>query len=44
MKALRHFINGHYVAGSSEDGFGLVSPVDGETYATSPNASEAEVE
>ena len=44
MKTLKHFINGHYVAGSSEDSFELVSPVDGETYAISPNANEAEVE
>lgn len=44
MKTLKHFINGHYVAGSSENSFELVSPVDGETYAISPNANEAEVE
>lgn len=44
MKTLKHFINEHYVAGSSEDSFELVSPVDGETYAISPNANEAEVE
>ncbi|POT26475.1 gamma-aminobutyraldehyde dehydrogenase [Citrobacter freundii] len=44
MKTLKHFINGQYVAGSSEDTFELVSPVDGETYALSPNASAAEVE
>lgn len=44
MKTLKHFINGQYVAGSSEDSFELVSPVDGETYAISPNANEAEVE
>ncbi|QMN54096.1 gamma-aminobutyraldehyde dehydrogenase [Citrobacter freundii] len=44
MKTLKHFINGQFVAGSSEDSFELVSPVDGETYAISPNANEAEVE
>lgn len=44
MKTLKHFINGQYLAGSSEDTFELVSPVDGETYALSPNASAAEVE
>lgn len=44
MKTLKHFINGHYVAGSSEDSFELVSPVDGETYAISLNANEVEVE
>ncbi|EGT0641096.1 gamma-aminobutyraldehyde dehydrogenase [Citrobacter werkmanii] len=44
MKTLKHFINGQYVAGGSEETFELVSPVDGETYALSPNASTAEVE
>ena len=44
MKTLKHFINGQYVAGGSEETFELVSPVDGETYALSPNASAAEVE
>lgn len=44
MKTLKHFINGQFVTGSSEDSFELVSPVDGETYAISPNANEAEVE
>lgn len=31
MKTLKHFINGQYVAGGSEETFELVSPVDGET-------------
>ncbi len=44
MKTLKHFINGHYVAGSTEDAFELVSPVDGETYALSPNGGAAEVD
>ena len=44
MKTLKHFINGQYVAGSSDDVFELVSPVDGETYALSPNGGAAEVE
>lgn len=44
MKTLKHFINGQYVAGRSEDTFELVSPVDGETYALSPNANAEEVE
>lgn len=44
MKTLKHFINGQYVAGRSEDTFELVSPVDGETYALSPNANAKEVE
>ena len=44
MKTLKHFINGQYVAGRSEDTFELVSPVDGETYALSPNADAEEVE
>ncbi len=44
MKTLKHFINGQYVAGGSEETFELVSPVDGETYALSPNASAVEVE
>lgn len=44
MKTLKHFINGHYVAGSTEDAFELVSPVDGETYALSPNGGAVEVD
>lgn len=44
MRTLKHFINGQYVAGNTEDTFELVSPVDGETYALSPNAGATEVD
>lgn len=37
MQTLQHFINGHYVSGTAEERFELVSPVDGEAYALSPN-------
>lgn len=41
---LKHFINGEYVASKANDYFDLVSPVTGEVYAQSPNATEAEVD
>ncbi|MFW1921054.1 gamma-aminobutyraldehyde dehydrogenase [Acinetobacter geminorum] len=41
---LQHFINGEYVASKGNDYFDLVSPVTGEVYAQSPNATEAEVD
>lgn len=41
---LQHFINGEYVASKGNDFFDLVSPVTGEVYAQSPNATEAEVD
>ncbi|MDQ9036360.1 gamma-aminobutyraldehyde dehydrogenase [Acinetobacter seifertii] len=41
---LKHFINGEYVASKANDYFNLVSPVTGEVYAQSPNATEAEVD
>ncbi|MBJ9424127.1 gamma-aminobutyraldehyde dehydrogenase [Acinetobacter seifertii] len=41
---LKHFINGEYVASKASDYFDLVSPVTGEVYAQSPNATEAEVD
>ena len=37
---LQHFINGEYVASKGNDFFDLVSPVTGEVYAQSPNATE----
>lgn len=44
MKTLNHFINGQYVAGEQGSHFDLVSPVNGEVYAQSPNGSAADVE
>jgi len=41
---LQHFINGEYVASKASDYFDLVSPVTGEVYAQSPNATDAEVD
>ncbi|OCQ53224.1 Gamma-aminobutyraldehyde dehydrogenase [Photorhabdus australis subsp. thailandensis] len=41
---LRHFINGQYVESKSSEYFDLVSPVTGETYARSPNATAADVD
>ncbi|PTV54043.1 gamma-aminobutyraldehyde dehydrogenase [Acinetobacter seifertii] len=41
---LKHFINGEYVASKANDYFDLVSPVTGEVYAQSPNATDAEVD
>lgn len=41
---LQHFINGEYVTSKGNDFFDLVSPVTGEVYAQSPNATEAEVD
>ncbi|MGV2455613.1 gamma-aminobutyraldehyde dehydrogenase [Acinetobacter seifertii] len=41
---LQHFINGEYVASKANDYFDLVSPVTGEVYAQSPNATDAEVD
>lgn len=43
MKTLNHFINGQSVAGQDEAFFELVSPVNGETYALSPNGGAVEV-
>jgi len=40
---LKHFINGEYVTGQDDDYFDLISPVTGEVYAESPNASDADV-
>ncbi|WP_240487753.1 gamma-aminobutyraldehyde dehydrogenase [Photorhabdus australis] len=44
MPMLRHFINGQYVESKSSEYFDLVSPVTGETYARSPNATAADVD
>ena len=44
MNTLKHFINGQFVSSSSEEAFELVSPVDGECYAMSPNGGKAEVD
>ncbi len=41
---LQHFINGEYVSSKGNDYFDLVSPVTGEVYAQSPNATDAEVD
>ncbi|PJF03006.1 gamma-aminobutyraldehyde dehydrogenase [Acinetobacter seifertii] len=41
---LKHFINGEYVASKANDYFDLVSPVTGEVYAQSPNATDTEVD
>lgn len=43
MQTLQHFINGQYVSNQADDYFALISPVDGETYAMSPNGGQAEV-
>ncbi|KAA1193750.1 gamma-aminobutyraldehyde dehydrogenase [Photorhabdus heterorhabditis] len=41
---LRHFINGQYVESKSSEYFDLVSPVTGEAYARSPNATAEDVD
>ncbi|WP_262499915.1 gamma-aminobutyraldehyde dehydrogenase [Photorhabdus heterorhabditis] len=44
MPMLRHFINGQYVESKSSEYFDLVSPVTGEAYARSPNATAEDVD
>ncbi|QHM70993.1 gamma-aminobutyraldehyde dehydrogenase [Mixta intestinalis] len=44
MKTLEHFIDGKSVAHQGSHFFDLVSPVDGETYALSPDGSQADVD
>lgn len=44
MQTLKHFINGQYLSNQTENFFELISPVDGETYALSPDAGQAEVD
>ena len=44
MQILKHFINGRYVAGEQNALFDLISPVNGEVYAQSPDGGAAEVD
>ncbi|MFD1803585.1 gamma-aminobutyraldehyde dehydrogenase [Mixta tenebrionis] len=44
MKTLEHFIDGKPAAHQGSSFFDLVSPVDGETYALSPDGSQADVD
>ncbi|WP_406564525.1 gamma-aminobutyraldehyde dehydrogenase [Acinetobacter qingfengensis] len=44
MNKLKHFINGEYVDGTGTEFFDLVSPVTGQIYAQSPNATDADVD
>ncbi|WP_206194004.1 gamma-aminobutyraldehyde dehydrogenase [Serratia microhaemolytica] len=44
MPTLKHFINGQFVESSHTDYFDLISPVTGEVYARSPNATAQEVD
>ncbi|MDR0218746.1 MAG: gamma-aminobutyraldehyde dehydrogenase [Enterobacteriaceae bacterium] len=41
---LRHFINGQYIESRGSEYFDLVSPVTGEPYARSPNATAADID
>lgn len=41
---LKHFINGEYITAQCTEYFDLVSPVTGQVYAQSPNATDAEVD
>ena len=41
---LKHFINGEYITAECTEYFDLVSPVTGQVYAQSPNATDAEVD
>ena len=43
MQILKHFINGQYVAGQQNALFDLISPINGEVYAQSPDGGAAEV-
>ncbi|AOA59124.1 gamma-aminobutyraldehyde dehydrogenase [Acinetobacter larvae] len=43
-KQLKHFINGDYSVSQGTEYFDLVSPVTGEVYAQSPNATAADVD
>ena len=40
----QHFINGEYVQSTGQTFFDLISPVNGEVYASSPNATQQEVD
>jgi len=44
VPVLRHFINGTHVEGSGSEFFDLISPVNGEVYACSPNADSADID
>lgn len=39
ITTFRHFINGQYVESTASELFDLVSPVDGQVYGRSPNAT-----
>ncbi|MEQ4618299.1 MAG: gamma-aminobutyraldehyde dehydrogenase [Corticimicrobacter sp.] len=41
---LKHFINGQYTAAADSEYFDLVSPVTGQVYARSPNATQADID
>ena len=41
---LKHFINGKFVDGKSSEYFDLVSPVTGKVIASSPNATQEDVD
>lgn len=44
VKQLKHFINGEYVQTSGIEFFDLISPVNGQIYAQSPNATQQDVD
>ena len=44
ITTFRHFINGQYVESTASELFDLVSPVDGQVYGRSPNATQADVD
>lgn len=44
IPTFRHFINGQYVESTASELFDLVSPVDGQVYGRSPNATQADVD
>ncbi|CDG88295.1 gamma-aminobutyraldehyde dehydrogenase [Xenorhabdus bovienii] len=44
VPTLKHFINGQYIESKGSEYFDLVSPVTGESYARSPNATVADVD
>lgn len=43
-ETLKHFIDGEYVSGSTDQYFDLISPVNGEIIAHSPNATQKDVD
>lgn len=44
MRKIKHFINGDFVTGASDNFFELISPVNGEVYALSPQAIDKDVD